>query len=199
MKEIKLHNKYEGQVVLVDDDIFDELNIRSWQLNNSGYPSRTERVNGRAYILFMHHVIMPKIEGLQIDHINRNKLDNRRENLRYVTNEQQLANKGSHKDSLSKYKGVYYNHKNKYSKWMASISIDGKSVCLGSYDSEVVAAKAYNIASKNIHGDYAFQNDVPDDVHVPTIEERFQKRNKLIATTRKYQPKGGYIPKRLES
>ncbi len=196
MKKIELHNRYEGLIVLVDDDMYDQLNANKWQLNNSGYVSRTNIRNGKAHMLFMHHVVMPKKEGYQIDHINRDKLDNRRSNLRYVTRSQQIANKGSHKGSRSKYKGVTYNPKNKYSKWMANISVDKIGICLGSFDSEEVAARAFNVAAESIHGKYAYLNDVPSDLHVPTKEERIQRRNKIIASTRLYQPKGGIIQRR---
>lgn len=95
----------------------------------------------------------PKFE---IDHINGDRSDNRIANLRLASRVQNLANRQKQKDTSSKYKGVYWNKKEK--KWKASIRTEGKKIHLGYFVSEELAAKAYDEAAKKLHGDYAKLN-----------------------------------------
>lgn len=89
-----------------------------------------------------------------IDHINRNPLDNRITNLRLCTPVQNSANTRSHRDSVSRFKGVSFDTKNQ--SWRARIV----GVQIGQYQTEVEAAWAYNIAAKEWHGQYAVLNDI---------------------------------------
>lgn len=94
VKQIKLT---KGQVTLVDDEDFEELNKWSWKLSTNGYaircPSNGKTENGRYKYttIRMHRVIMRTPNGLETDHINGNRLDNRKCNLRNITRADNLA------------------------------------------------------------------------------------------------------------
>ena len=125
MKRIKL--KY-GEIVLVDDQDFEELNRYKWCLNSGGYATRMN--DGHTSIL-MHRFIKETPKGLETDHINGNKLDNRRENLRNVTHSQNQMHSRIPKNNTSGVKGVSWDKKNK--KWMVQIKINQRNIHLGRY------------------------------------------------------------------
>jgi hypothetical protein len=89
----------------------------------------------------------------QIDHINRNREDNRFENIREATNSQNKANTGRYKNSSGKYKGVSY--REKLNKWCARIQVDKNRKWLGAFNTEQEARDAYNAAAKIIFGEFA--------------------------------------------
>ncbi len=109
-------------------------------INDSGY--RVTRVNGKNYrvhriIWEMHHGEIPC--GLEIDHINRDRLDNRIENLRLATRHEQNLNMSKRK-STSGITGVCWSKKDK--RWQALIGFKGKSYYLGQFIEKRDAIKA---------------------------------------------------------
>jgi len=97
---------------------------------------------------------MGKREGLEIDHINRNVLDNRRSNLRYATKAQNKYNNGMLRTNTSGYRGVDAFK----GRWRAQIMVNWKKKYLVVYSTKEEAAKAYNCAALNLHGKFAFLN-----------------------------------------
>lgn len=130
MKRIKLT---QGKFTLVDNGDFEWLNQWKWYLNSKGYAMRGKRISGKQIMILMHRLINNTPEGLKFetDHINRDKLDNRRENLRTATRSQNKINTNLRKDNTSGYKGVSWN-KNR-NRWMAQLHINGKHIHLGLY------------------------------------------------------------------
>lgn len=106
----------------------------------------------------MHRVILNPDDGMETDHIDRNKLNNQKSNLRQVTRSQNAINIGSRKGSSSNYNGVSF--AKKYRKWTAHITIKGKQKNLGLFKSEIEAAIIYNKAAINLHGVFAVLNEV---------------------------------------
>ena len=104
-------------------------------------------------VVKMHRVIMGSPAGLQIDHINGDTLDNRRSNLRVVTNRQNAMNKRKRVGTTSQYKGVSWSKK--YQKWEANIKLDGKKKFLGYFVCEYDAAQSYRFAAAENYGEYA--------------------------------------------
>ena len=118
-----------------------------------GYKRRTAWFAHRI-IWEMHNGEIP--DGMQVDHINQDKLDNRVENLRLATNSQNNHN-SSRTKGKSKYKGVYKAGWDK-DKWFAKLTIDGKQKYFGTHDTEEEAALAIDKAYSDLHGDYANLN-----------------------------------------
>lgn len=153
----------EGVSAIVDDQDADLAQL-AWYIY--GQPSDRATVN-----IAMHRMVMQRIlgrfpvTGEYVDHINRNPLDNRRENLRICTKSQNHMNREKRKTyrgrkPTSKYKGVHLDRTR--NKWMARVVDHGKHVNLGRFDSEIEAAKAYNKAAKEHYGEFAYLNEIEE-------------------------------------
>lgn len=108
--------------------------------------------------LFMHNFIMQPLKEFQVDHINRNGLDNRRSNLRVGTISQNYANFPKKQNTKSKYRGVSFQQRKNGKQWQASTTVNGKSVYIGIYKTKGEAALAYNKAAKKFFGKFAQLN-----------------------------------------
>ena len=115
------------------------------------------KIKGKAYkehrlIWLYHYGVWPKNK---IDHRDQVKVNNRIENLREATASQNQFNK-NYGRGTSKYKGVCWNKR--LNKWVAAHKYDKKTTHLGVYDTEIEAAKAYDDAVRDLHGEYAVLN-----------------------------------------
>lgn len=157
VKYIKLS---QGKEAIVDDEEYDKLNKYKWYYSH-GYAVRNVRVDeNKRKSVRMHRVIADTPKDKFTDHINGNKLDNRKSNLRNVNNAQNTKNAEKRASATSKYKGVFYfkRRNDVHGKWAARIQNDGKSIRLGYFDSEISAALAYNDAAIKYHKEYARLN-----------------------------------------
>jgi hypothetical protein len=157
MKRILLTRGYEA---LVDDGDYPSLNEYPWHVMDSRgkqYAARASYANlPDGETIYMHREIVRVPVGLFIDHINGNGLDNRKANLRICTHRQNCANRKPYKNCSSRFKGVCW--VKKLSKWMARIKVDGESIYLGVFSSEIEAAEAYNEAALKYFGEFALLN-----------------------------------------
>ncbi len=151
MKQI---NITQGQKVLVDNEDFERINKQKWSFNR-GYAYGWSSIEKKR--IYMHRLIIKVPKGLYVDHINGNKLDNRKENLRFATIAQNQHNQGKYaKKATSIYKGVYWHKNNKI--WQSQIKLHGVKNFIGRFKNELHAAMAYDLWAKELHGDYAKLN-----------------------------------------
>lgn len=158
MKKIRLT---KGKSATVDDEDYQKLRKHRWYFTSHGYAERDKRISGSPKKLrfFMHKIIMNTPDNFDTDHINGDRLDNRKENLRICLRSENLMNqrKTSSKTS-SRYKGVSWNKKS--NKWEVSIKVNYKKHYIGSFLLEYEAAKAYNCAAINLHGKFSKINSI---------------------------------------
>jgi hypothetical protein len=161
MKQIPLTR---GEFALVDDDKYDFLMQWNWVLHRQGgrqYAVRFEKKNGRTKGIRLHRLLMNATDSkLFIDHINGNGLDNQMHNLRFATNSQNQGNRGAPINNTSEFKGVSY--AKRLNRYRASITVDGKYIGLGYYNTAADAGHAYNVAANKYFGEYARLNMLPD-------------------------------------
>lgn len=107
---------------------------------------------------YLHALIMGTPKGLFTDHINGNRLDNRKKNLRICSAGQNTYNMKSNHGTSSSHKGVYKHSVN--NRWIAQIRKAGKTEYLGSFKTEKEAALTYNRRAVELHGDFARLNKI---------------------------------------
>lgn len=146
----------KGMFTLVDDEDYGWLSKHKWHLDR--YVIRSIYLNGKRYHSRMHRVIINTPEGMHTDHINGDKLDNRRENLRVCTRSENMANCGLKKSNKSGYKGVHWSKNNK--NWRVQIRKDGKYVYQRYFHNILDAARAYNKVALKYHGEFARLNEL---------------------------------------
>lgn len=149
-----------GRFAIVDDEWFDKLSKHHWYCSNYGYAYR-RGPGGRkgSTLLSMHRTVL----GLdntgctsQIDHIDGNPLNNTVANLRVCSPSQNLHNRDKQKNNKSGFKGVYW--ATQVGRWLANITVNGKRHHLGTFFSPAEAAKAYDVAARELLGEFARLN-----------------------------------------
>lgn len=143
--------------ILIDKELYYDIIQYKWHVNNYGYV--IANINKKD--IRLHRYIMNYSEDDFIDHINGDKLDNRKSNLRIATPQQNSRNTSSRKNSTSQYLGVYFDKSR--NKFLARISINNTAINLGRFVNEIDAAKARDKASKKHFGDFARLN-FPDEI-----------------------------------
>lgn len=153
----------QGKFALVDNADFEWLNQWKWYYIKNGYAVRSDYSMGHpGKQVKMHRQLMKEPQGMEIDHKNTDRLDNRRSNLRVVTKNQNQQNANTPKNSRSGFKGVSWC--TAIGKWRAilQIQINGKTkaIYLGCYNDPIIGAKAYNQAATKYFGEFARLNNV---------------------------------------
>jgi hypothetical protein len=152
----------KGQIAIVDPDDYERLSKYKWSASEHGktwYAVRREylKETRTKLTIYMHREVIEIPQGMVVDHINRNGVDNRKRNLRAATYSQNNFNKGKRNVKCrSKYTGVSW--QKPLEKWRASITFSGKWMHLGYFEQEVEAAKAYDEAARKYHGTFAALN-----------------------------------------
>ena len=138
--------------IINSDDYEKFIKGYSFCLNTGGYVIYSSAKDGLRKKL-LHRVIMGDPDGKMIDHINTNKLDDRRENLRIATNQQNQCNKNKTKSNTSGFKGVCFYKQTQ--KFVAQIRINGKKKHLGYFATAEGAHEEYKRAAVKYHGEFA--------------------------------------------
>jgi hypothetical protein len=151
MKSITLT---QGKIALVDDGDFEWLSQWKWyaQKKSGGmfYAVRSGWVGLKRALILMHRVILNAPEGTDVDHINHNGLDNRRENLRVCTRSQNQMNAGRHSNNKLGVKGVSRHG----SGFQVQVKVGGKRVYYKVFHTLQEAQEAYEREAKKYHGEY---------------------------------------------
>lgn len=150
-----------GMDAIVDADLFDDLSVYTWTAKSKRgavYAGRGVNVDGKQRTIYLHAAVFGAFDSAIRDHFNRNTLDNRRSNLRTASDQQNKCNRGPQSNNKSGFKGVC---RGKWFKnYKSQIQVAGKNVHIGYFDTEVEAAIAYNRRARELHGEFAFQNEV---------------------------------------
>lgn len=131
---------------LIDIEDIDSVKNVKWSLKNDNYYVRNGNVG------YIHRYIMNCPDNMVVDHINGNKLDNRKSNLRICTVKQNNYNHKIYKTSKTGYPGVGWHTKS--GKWRARIQVDGKEIYLGIYENIEDAINARKTAEEYYFGSF---------------------------------------------
>lgn len=155
----KLYLRHGGHCI-VDEKDYDFLNQWSWTESKgkrTSYVIRSfySKVTKKSKTIMMHRIILGlTTKDFVADHINKNGLDNRRENLRAISYSNNSVTKNVYRNKSSNYRGVFLVN----GKFISQIRLNGKQIYLGSFISELTAAEAYNKAAIKYHGEFANLN-----------------------------------------
>lgn len=126
----------DGEEMLCDIDDWNCLKEFTWRKNRGGYATSSINRKQRRF----HKMVMGKRDGYVVDHIDRNKLNNQKSNLRFVTHQANSVNIDLPKNNTSGIIGVSWLENRK--KWTSRLTIDGKNIFLGNYDTKEEAEEA---------------------------------------------------------
>lgn len=154
MKVIRLT---QDKSAIVDDESYEYLSQFKWQ-------ARYDRTTGKWYaarqvrrkFIYMHREILNAPDGLHVDHINGDTLNNRERNLRLATSAQNAWNRDKNRNNTTGYKGVTREKGRR--KVRAQITVNGKHMHLGWFDDPREAALVYDQAVRKYHGAYGCTN-----------------------------------------
>ena len=157
MKEIITR---KGERIIVCDCHYDRVAGYQWHISNRGYVVRSEYIGlvddkSKSKKISLHQLIIGKKKGRLVDHINRDKLDNRCDNLRHVTPQENVYNRKY--KTTSKYKGVTKSGRVK-NPWTVAVYFNKSRKFIGNFETPEKAAKEYNKAVKDYHGKHAYIN-----------------------------------------
>lgn len=154
MKTVFLPN---GMTTTVDNQDYEKVvQWKDWYVLGGRVARKSARIGtpGRKTV-YMHRLIMSPKDGMVVDHIDGNALNNQRSNMRVCTSHQNKMNRHKVRGS-SKYKGACWDKSR--NKWLSQITSKGKRMFLGYFDNEEDAAIVYDVAAQLFHGEYAKLN-----------------------------------------
>jgi len=137
----------------VDDEDYEVLSAFIWRLSSNGYATRSDSSSGCEKRLLMHRVVLGTPEG-QVDHADRDRLNNQKSNLRVVSNSLNQHNAGAKSTSKTGIRGVTFDEER--NRWRARVMIEGKHIHLGRFSSCAEAAGVIRKWKESILGGERF-------------------------------------------
>ncbi len=107
------------------------IESRSWYRDKDGYLVSSYFYNGRRRFVRFHRIVIRAKEGQFVDHINKNRADNRKQNLRCCNRAENDRNRNPYSTNTSGVSGVYFDRQR--GKWTASISYNKKRLFIGRF------------------------------------------------------------------
>lgn len=158
--EIIIHDNYAEIVMYnakceesgrtkIDKEDIKKVKDRKWYMTDQGYAISDTKRKGE----LLHRLLTDCPEGKIVDHINRNSLDNRKQNLRICTQKENTFNSGIRTDNKTGHTGIVYRKREK--KWFAYINKDGRQHSLGYHDTKEQAIKARKEGEVKYYGEFA--------------------------------------------
>ncbi len=144
----------DGIPFQIDEEDAERVSKYLWRLDCGYMTASQKKINGIKNRLKLHRYIMQAPFGMQVDHINHDPLDNRKNNLRICLNRQNQYNQKISIRNTSGYKGVRKIGK----RFIAKIKFQKKDFHLGCFNDIKEAARAYDEKAKELFGEYAFTN-----------------------------------------
>lgn len=162
-----------GKYAIIDAEDKCLTSKYKWSYNRNNYATASIRKGVNDYsTVYMHRLIcgLKRGDGLIVDHINGNGLDNRKSNLRICSKTQNQQNQKPRHTAISKYKGVGFYKRDL--KWRARVIHNKKDIELGKFDNEISAALAYDEAAEKYHKEFAWLNRN----NFVEVEEEYKRR-----------------------
>ena len=146
----------QDTVTLVDSEDLRDINLHRWFLSRTKYGNQYAKRNEKGRSIYMHREIMNPPPHMEIDHINGDGLDNRKQNLRICTRSQNQRNSKKRIVKSSNFKGVCFDKTG--NKWRARIYYEKKNNQIGQFDTDFEAAEAYDKKAIELFGEFARLN-----------------------------------------
>lgn len=144
---------------VIDKEDYDKIRDYRWTDNHDGYIATVINIGNKKYkTIFLHRLITNCPSDKVVDHINHDKTDNRKSNLRICTRQENNRNRRLAKNNISNTTGVYYNKE--IQKWIAYIMVDKEQKYLGSFDNIDDAIRVRGKAQSNIFQEYEYNPDI---------------------------------------
>lgn len=151
----------KGAVALVSLEDYERVAAFKWYLQSAGYAARTQRYGPggkKKRVIYMHRFIVGAGPGVEVDHVDRDLLDNRRANLRLVPKSLNRANQIKRSNSTRTYKGAVYNPHRGPRCWTARVTLNGVHHYGGYFATEIEAAREYDRIAREVFGEHARLN-----------------------------------------
>lgn len=144
----------KGKFAVIDDDDYDKIAGYKWCFAKAGYAASRKKNYGEQVL--MHRIILNAGKTQSVDHKNGNGLDNRKNNIRLCSHQQNMMNRKMPCHNTSGYKGVTWDKQMK--KWRAQLRHSKTNSYVGLFSNIVEAAKEYDKKAREVFGEYARTN-----------------------------------------